>query len=350
MPWVFDPSLYLRWSFQSTNTNTFHTQHYPWKRTINSSFDTIASNDGDYRTTMAESGTTTQDLSELLRSMTTSTTIERFDDHDPAAPLTSGQSSVNTATGTVIPMSHESNLPRLPQTSSVPTSISRSYKIWGIPTHTFCQVFSDRIVVGVTQLQKRKEKVSSGHIGSWVYCQASRSQIDPKQVDYELSTLLGGGAGSKNKGQANEKEIYARRIAERLLEKKSLPGGSERIVLLLGISLLPIPPSESIERFKVLVEVLVELVEEALRIVLGWKIWTLNQPFQISNQTRSTIYQISEFCLARLDTKMYACTHRWLVGTHARHRVRIDRCLLEMEKVVFLVLSLNVSRVSMRQG
>ena len=219
---------------------------------------------------MTESEATTQDLSELLRSMTTSTTIERFDDHEPASSLAGGQSSVNSEPNTAIPVSQEDNVPKLPQTSSIPASISRSYKIWGIPTHTFCQVFSDRIVVGVTQLQKRKEKVSSGHIGSWVYCQASRSQIDPKQVDYELSTLLGGGTGSKNQSQVNEKEIYARRIAERLLEKKSLPGGSERIVLLLGISLLPIPPSDSIERFKVLVEVLVELVEEALGIVLGW--------------------------------------------------------------------------------
>lgn len=70
----------------------------------------------------------------------------------------------------------------------------------------------------------------------------------------------------------DEKEVYARRVAERLLEKKSVPGGSDRVVLLLGISLLPIKPSSSpssIDRFNVLVEVLVELVEEALGIALG---------------------------------------------------------------------------------
>jgi hypothetical protein len=213
--------------------------------------------------------------------MTTTTTIERFDDQTTktkAAP-----STTSTSLPPSIPQSSENNKggPCLPHVSSVPTSISRSYKIWGVPTHAFCQVFSDRIVVGVTQLQsKAKSKSSetktatssssSGHIGSWVYCQASRSQIDPKQVDYELSTLLGGGASGGN-NRIDEKEVYARRVAERLLEKKSLPGGSDRVVLLLGISLLPIvqPPSSSIDRFKVLVEVLVELVEEALAIALG---------------------------------------------------------------------------------
>ena len=210
-----------------------------------------------------------RDLSELLRTMTTSTTIERFDNEPgPSKKLAvSDFSSVDSGTDFAFPLPG-TVLPSLPQPSSVPASISRSYKVLEIPTHTFCQVFSDRIVVGVTQLQKPKEKVSSGHIGSWVYCQASKSQIDPRQVEYELTTLLGGSAGNKN-GQKNEKEIYARRIAERLLEKKSIPGGSDRIVLLLGISLLSLPPSKSIDRFKVLVEVLVELVEEALGIVMG---------------------------------------------------------------------------------
>ena len=205
-----------------------------------------------------------QDLSELLRSMTTTTTIERFDDDDKVAVApSSAQVPVLPTTETNAGGSF------LPQASAVPASISRSYKVWGIPTHAFCQVFSDRIVLGVTQLQTKsktlQEPQSSGHIGSWVYCQASRSPIDPKQVDYELSTLLGGGRPSA----VDEKEIYARRIAERLLEKKSIPGGTDRMVVLLGISLLSIPPSASIDRFKTLVEVLVELVEEALQIVLG---------------------------------------------------------------------------------
>ncbi len=202
-----------------------------------------------------------QDLAALLKSMTTTTTIERFDEPTTTkTPPVPDKADINH-------VDPEWEVSYLPQVSAVPASISRSYKVVGIPTHAFCQVFSDRIVLGVTQLQKPKEKTSSGHIGSWVYCQASRSQIDPRQVDYELSTLLGGGGGKT--GPVDEKEIYARRIAERLLQKKSLPGGSERIVLLLGISLLTIPPSKSIERFKVLVEVMVELVEEALKIVLG---------------------------------------------------------------------------------
>ena len=227
-----------------------------------------------------------RDLSELLRSMTTTTTIETFDDPNSAPnPTTMQSTSTPTALPPFeIPSDTTPKGPFLPHVSAVPVSISRSYKIWGIPTHIFCQLFSDRIVVGVTQLQtKQKSNTNestptssvpspSGHIGSWVYCQASRSQIDPKQVDYELSTLLGGGTSG---GGVDEKEVYARRVAERLLEKKSIQGGTDRIVILLGISLLPIPSKSasatfsSMDRFQTLVEVLVELVEEALGIALG---------------------------------------------------------------------------------
>jgi hypothetical protein len=218
-------------------------------------------------------------LSALLRSMTTTTTVERFDD-----PMTTKTTAITAEKGSSggsallsePPESESSRGPFRPNVSAVPTSISRSYKIYAVPTHAFCQIFSDRIVLGVTQLRDRNTKESTGHIGSWVYCQASKSPIDPRQVDYELSTLLGGSGGSGgNSNVRDEKEIYARRISERLLEKKSIPGGTDRIVLLLGISLLPVPPPSStssvssIDRFKVLVEVLVELVEEALGIALG---------------------------------------------------------------------------------
>mmetsp|Transcript_18754 Transcript_18754/g.52427 ORF Transcript_18754/g.52427 Transcript_18754/m.52427 type:complete len:278 (+) Transcript_18754:172-1005(+) len=247
-----------------------------------------------------------RDLSELLRAMTTTTTtIETTTStvtstaasahNDPSVipPLSvdwssqpvprSGPSSANSTASATSSMR--------PLEASLPTTINRSYKIFGVPTHTFCQVFSDRIVVGVTQLQTKEpnnsicngQKSSSGHIGSWVYCQASQSQIDPRQVDYELSTLLGSGSSRAEAGNRDEKEIYARRIAERLLEKKSIPGGTNKIVLLLGISLLPIrnaPSSSSyssssplssfssIDRFKALVEVLVELIEKAVGIAL----------------------------------------------------------------------------------
>jgi len=221
--------------------------------------------------TDAPAATTTndgQDLAELLRSMTTTTTIEKFDEPKTikATPTTTTFPVDTSPPGETVSF--------LPHQSSVPISITRSYKVWGIPTHTFCQVFSDRIVLGVTQLRSKsppkqasQESKSSGHIGSWVYCQASRSQVNPKQVDFELSTIMGCASPS---GIRDEKEIYARRIAERLLEKKSIPGGTDRIVLLLGISLLPITSSSTtIDRFKVLVEALVELVEEALRIALS---------------------------------------------------------------------------------
>jgi len=88
----------------------------------------------------------------------------------------------------------------------------------------------------------------------------------------------------------HEKEIYARRITERLIEKAIIiPKGTDKLVVLLGISLLPIPTATtttsttrtnndddnnndaitsftSIERFKTLVEVLVELIEETAQL------------------------------------------------------------------------------------
>ena len=153
----------------------------------------------------------------------------------------------------------------------------------------FCQIYNDRIVLGITQLSKSKK----GHIGSWVLCQSSKSEINPNNIDYELSTLLGNTTTTTTSSNAafDEKEIYSRRITERLLEKAIVvPRGIDKLTVLLGISLLPINSNSinpnpnnsktksststseendftstsftSMERFKIIVEVLVELIEE----------------------------------------------------------------------------------------
>lgn len=160
--------------------------------------------------------------------------------------------------------------------TSLPKTRTRSYTIYGIPTYAFCQVYQDRIVVGVTQLPTQ-------HIGSWVMCQAVQSEINPKHVEYNLSTVLGGGDTAALGGVVvvDEKEIYARRIMERILENRNttlLPRGTDRRTVLLGITLLPLPKQNNnnnttvtatsaldftpMDRFQTLVEVLVQLVED----------------------------------------------------------------------------------------
>ena len=160
--------------------------------------------------------------------------------------------------------------------TSLPKTRTRSYTIYGIPTYAFCQVYQDRIVVGVTQLPTQ-------HIGSWVMCQAVQSEINPKHVEYNLSTVLGGGDTAASGGVVvvDEKEIYARRIMERILENRNttlLPRGTDRRTVLLGITLLPLPKQNNnnnttvtatsaldftpMDRFQTLVEVLVQLVED----------------------------------------------------------------------------------------
>ena len=160
--------------------------------------------------------------------------------------------------------------------TSLPKTRTRSYTIYGIPTDAFCQVYQDRIVVGVTQLPTQ-------HIGSWVMCQAVQSEINPKHVEYNLSTVLGGGDTAALGGVVvvDEKEIYARRIMERILENRNttlLPRGTDRRTVLLGITLLPLPKQNNnnnttvtatsaldftpMDRFQTLVEVLVQLVED----------------------------------------------------------------------------------------
>ena len=237
---------------------------------------------------------TIPNISELLRSMTTKTTIET-----PTTTTTtiSGEDNNTTTTTTttttdpILTIAAPQKSPPLvhcrshvPSSLSLPKTISRSYLIYKIPTHMFCQIYNDRIVLGITQLSKSKK----GHIGSWVLCQSSKSEINPKNIDYELSTLLGNNTTTTTSNTAfDEKEIYSRRITERLLEKAIVvPRGIDKLTVLLGISLLPLNSNSnpnnsktksstseenddftstsftSMERFKIIVEVLVELIEE----------------------------------------------------------------------------------------
>jgi len=229
-------------------------------------------------------------MSEMLRAMTIKTTIETSTgttttstttpNSTPATTTTATGNDTTTATSatsTAASTALKKNVAMIPRSETIPKTISRSYNIYQIPTHTFCQIYADRLVIGVTQLTHNQ-----GHIGSWVLCTANQSPTNPTQTEYELSTVLGNSVLS-TVGE-HEKEIYARRITERLIEKAIIiPKGTDKLVVLLGISLLPIPTTTttnndddnnndaitsftSIERFKTLVEVLVELIEETAQL------------------------------------------------------------------------------------
>ncbi|KAG7370265.1 proteasome assembly chaperone 3 [Nitzschia inconspicua] len=160
----------------------------------------------------------------------------------------------------------------IPVEQCLPTTITRSYQIQGVATHTFCQVFGDRIVVGVTQLQSK-------HIGNWVTCQATLSAIDPKAIEWDVATVLGD-------HQDAMLEVYARRLVDCIIQRRLIPG-TNQVSLLLGLSLLKRPNQQNKqqkqeqeqpvksssqnndrERFRLLVDALVGLVGEAVGVTL----------------------------------------------------------------------------------
>jgi hypothetical protein len=66
---------------------------------------------------------------------------------------------------------------------SIPKLLTRSFLVLSVPTHAFVQLFSDRIVFGVSQLDCK--------IGNWLLCEAVTNEINIRQTEYHLSTLLG---------------------------------------------------------------------------------------------------------------------------------------------------------------
>ena len=138
----------------------------------------------------------------------------------------------------------------LPLPQYLPTTLTRSYRILGIETDSFCQVFQDRLVVGVSQLD--------GKIGTYILCQAMQSQVNPTSVDFTLTTVLG------NREDAML-GVYARRLTERVLQESgSTTHRKGHLSILLGISLKEDKKADP-DMFRDVVEVLVELVREALQ-------------------------------------------------------------------------------------
>ena len=139
----------------------------------------------------------------------------------------------------------DNSLAVLPFPISLPTSASRSYEVMGIRTDAFCQLFGDRLFVGVSQLNQK--------IGNFVMCQAKKSPID-NSVDFHISTVLG------NREDAMS-GVYARRITERLIKDGIMP---DPINLFLGISLRD--SGADPKMFEEVVGILYLLIRESLAI------------------------------------------------------------------------------------
>lgn len=134
-----------------------------------------------------------------------------------------------------------------PHPASLPTTISRSCVIDGIPTQYWIQLFADRVVLGISQL--------NGRVGNYLLCQAIPSEVNPKDVDFQVTSLLG----------AREEtllSVYAERIARNILAGKRRTNHTTTTIV-LGISLHK-DKGKDPEMFRTIVALLVQLYEEAI--------------------------------------------------------------------------------------
>mmetsp|Transcript_40986 Transcript_40986/g.46568 ORF Transcript_40986/g.46568 Transcript_40986/m.46568 type:complete len:158 (-) Transcript_40986:340-813(-) len=132
----------------------------------------------------------------------------------------------------------------------LPVTLIRSYKILGVPTDCWVQLFGDQIVLNVSQM--------SGKVGTMVLCQVEdRSPIERSKLDFHISTLLG------RTGSEEMVLVYARGITERIAAMRSSNQDPTPAVL-LGISLLPNKESDH-NMFKGIVDTMVQLYTQALQ-------------------------------------------------------------------------------------
>jgi hypothetical protein len=174
-----------------------------------------------------------------------------------------------------------------PKSSSLPTSLVRTIQLEGdcdddekrhvIPTTVVVQLFSDRIFLSITQL--------SGKMGSLLVCNVEESIID-NSTTYHVSTLLGTGAPLGSGGSAEQevsmREVYVRRLAERIVSharrmagvrEGAILGGAENgtspipsVVVGLGLRPNKSGRKSSFESFNAIVDAAMELYEEGWRI------------------------------------------------------------------------------------
>ena len=133
-----------------------------------------------------------------------------------------------------------------PHPSSLPTTIARSCVILSIPTQFWIQLFADRVVLGISQRNSR--------VGNYLLCQVITSDVNPKDVDYQVTSLLG----------AREETllaVYAERIARAILAGNR----TNHATIILGISLHS-DKGKDPEMVRSIVDLLVQLYEEAITL------------------------------------------------------------------------------------
>ena len=160
-----------------------------------------------------------------------------------------------------------------PSPSSLPTSLIRTITLGDeeVETSLVLQLFADRIFLSITQL--------SGKVGSLLICNVEESIVD-NSTTYNVRTLLGTGVSSRgNEREVSIREVFVRRLTERIvIHTRKMAGVSETTILggaedgtgpiptlLVGLGLKPGSSDLSVESFNALVDAAMELYLD------GWK-------------------------------------------------------------------------------
>ena len=132
--------------------------------------------------------------------------------------------------------------------NAIPRTVAKSYKIAGVQTDLWIQLFQERIVLACSQLE--------GRIAHWLLCKPLVPSLVPRtgrKIDYDVSHLLGAAARDDP-----IYAVYAKRIMERISADNSW---SESRPILLGISLRDRNPAV----FHTLTDLLVQFYQSATR-------------------------------------------------------------------------------------
>ena len=136
--------------------------------------------------------------------------------------------------------------PIYPMPQGIPTTLTRCYNIAGTETDCLVQLFGDRTLFGISQLD--------GKLGTWVTCAIEESEMN-SCISFHVEVVL---------GQREDPLIgvYARHLAESISKLKIRDPSPP---LLLGISIKDRDPKV----FTVLIDLLVQLYKDALITVGG---------------------------------------------------------------------------------
>lgn len=138
-----------------------------------------------------------------------------------------------------------------PHPSALPRTLTRSFSVDGIPTHCWVQVFANRIVIGLSQLD--------GRLSNYLLCEAIPDPVHPKSIEYATTTLL----GARDEAVWS---VYARQVTQRMVEYRHpvAAEGESFPVVVLGLGLRPATSSANPNIFRAMVDVMVQVYIEAV--------------------------------------------------------------------------------------